>query len=296
MNNIPKRHHYVSKFYQKNFSDSNRVILYDKLCGSNPHKLNISNALIANLDNTWYDNGVPNNELESEWADLESDLAPTLNRLNNNIHSFSPDDDDKILIKLAANLFVRSRSATISFNEDAGMSRKLTELIADQAETQQDILDSIDFNSICYDPYIQDSIKMQIRYNAKGFRGEFIKHHGRNPIKGEIRSFVEIVASRHEDSRLPIIESRRESNHMAEQLLSRYNVQLVVAKDSSIGFSFSDTPVVQVHRDDRVGPLSGFGLLDSERIFLPIGRSLRFVLEIPKSFRQLLFLRRRSEI
>lgn len=234
-----KHHHVVSEGYQRLFSTPDGVRLIDKQ-SMTARVVGTKGAFARKHFSSYLRDGAWSDELEDQWAELESYALPHARRLNEQPGRAGQESRDAIKV-LAALHFVRS----YAFEE---MTRRL---MLQQLETMPD----------------------QIA-REQGARDAFSHDFGRLPEPGEVEQLVIEQWTSHTEGRTFLMQQMAEGFNKTLDIFGPLAVQLVWPEKRHVDFVFADGPVVHWANDGRITVLGDVALGDADKVFFPLGPRL----------------------
>lgn len=236
---VARHQHYVSRGYQRGFSDGELIILVDKQ-NRTRKRVGTRHAFVARSHSTFADSeGQLRDEVEKEWGRVENMAIRDMRRVvdtNSNL-----DHDAAEAIKAIAALhFARSeaiRNAALRFEPEF-------------------------INQYAQDVETDERLKEM-----------FFKERGRMPLQGELRDLALAGGDNLVDSNRSQVDRMLHIYNRSLEIFQPYYVQLIRPMKGQSGFSFCDSPLVNhCRKTKRTGPGDDLALGDSDLLLMPLGR------------------------
>lgn len=228
-----KRHHIVSRGYQRLFADGERIHLIDK--STLKYKpAGTRDAFWRKHFNSYRQDGQWSDELEDEWQIRENLSLPAARRIANR----KDKSDDRELIKVLVAVHY-SRSYVMDMLIQREFDRLQERFPTDMAASD--------------------------RLHAK-----FTEQYGRDPDVGELEALANERVAALIEGRSFNVEQMAEGFNKTLEILEPFHVQLVWPQSRQLHFLFADMPVTHSHDDGRIGGLGGVALGDATQIYLPL--------------------------
>jgi hypothetical protein len=232
-----RRHHVVSRGYQRFFADGERILLCDKATRT-ARSVGTADAFVQGRFNSYLTGNVWLDELEDEWARIENAALPHVRRLI--CRSILGPDEEAAVKVLAAVHFVRSYSL-------------------------RDVFDRIFAETAATAPSgIASKKKIQRAYR---------RQHGRDAQPGEIEAHISERLEGLYDSNRLFVEQMVSSQSKALAIFEQLHLQLLRPVGSRIQLITGDTPLV-IFDDSRVGLNAGVALGTALRRYMPLAPTL----------------------
>ena len=240
---MPQRQHFVHKSYLRGFANPGRFVVEYTLApaGRSTRAIRSVFAETDMMTIEWED-GERVDELEAQWADIESKCGEPLKRIRGS-KALDHRDDSVALAMTAALHWARGSQFRTASAE-----------LADRAVEHRycGVLDRLD-------------------ELEEKFEDEF----ERAPEPGEVAVIAMERLDEMRYSNFLTVTSMAQSFNKFVDWVSDKQVELSIAPDHGTGFSTSDSPLIIADKDtDRVGLGEGLALGDSSLILMPVSRRL----------------------
>lgn len=230
---MARRHHVVSKGYQRGFADSDdRILLVDKVTGE-ARPVSVRDSFVRRGFNLRRDAEGEDEELEDEWARLESGAIPIV------------------------------RSVAASGNIDKRADLELKVLLAVHFAR------SFESRRIYEDLFQDHRRRVLENVDAEKLRQAFYQDHGRHPSDEELKAAMQTFLDDWHRSNQFFIERMVEFHNWLLEFLRPKHLQAVRARAGPVEFITGDVPVVRCSNDGRQ---INVAILDADTIYFPIGR------------------------
>lgn len=229
---MARRHHVVSKGYQRSFADGERILLVDKVTEEG-RPVGVNDSFVRRGFNMRRDAEGDNEELEAEWARLESGAIPIVRAV-----AEGGDVDDRADVELKVLIAVHFAR---SFE-----SRKIYEDLFQ--EHRRRILANIDVETL---------------------RKVFNRQHSRDPSDEELQLGIDAFLDDWYSSNAFFIDRMVHFHNWLLEFLRPKYLQVVRAVPGPVEFITGDVPVV---RSSSSGLRVNVAILDADTIYFPIGR------------------------
>jgi hypothetical protein len=228
-----RRHHVVSRGYQRFFAEGERVLLIDKMAGTFT-EAGTRHTFVATHFNSWKSETGWDDHLEDEWQRIENLVLPVVRELLSAPGGHAQREAAKIL---AAVHFARSYSL-----------REMHELVGATVVDREG-------KRLAADPV---------------FVGTYAKELGHSPVMGEIEAYV---ADRWDDlTKNGLFRQERmvHAYHFAKDWFEPLQVQFLYSHPR-ITYVTGDTPLVLADSNLlKVGIRDRLALGDAERLWMPL--------------------------
>lgn len=239
-----RRHHLVSRGYQRLFACGERILLCDKSTFV-ARCVGTRDAFVEKGFNAYLSDDGWNEDLEDEWMRLENLILPPIAALVRGDRGLDAEVDGS-LKTLAAIHLVRSYAARALFDRilaDHEAAR------ATEWPTDPDLI------------------------------AAFESQYGRSPNEGEIEERARELFDEHFGTNAFFVERLASMYNTAIDKFQTMHVQLVASNSRAATFCLGDSPVVHFSHDRmRVGLASGLAFLDADHCFMPIAPHLGMML------------------